>query len=1008
MLRKNFFKKRLIESVLLFLALVVALTIYPLTKNNANLANDQDIASNSNILYFPTINPGKDWQTTVGITNSECKCNQSKVNARLTAYGKDGLSLGVIKNVIRLRANKTKTFHPQTLPTNAESLRVESNGNLTCNAIFETRDGKKSEVIPAIKESSKQLDFPSLLSYDDLYIYKTITLLNPNTNPASVDIVALNKDGYEIDHTTLPALSSMESKTFSLVDVFDPSILKDLSTVRVNSDSNITGLQLVDYPGVDLVGLPALTTTSKGWTFPVITKGENLALWTQVGIFNPGENTASIKVEAFDINGNSLGIIDSRRLFSGVTYFFSIVDEMGGIIPNNTVSLKITADRPVCGYEVAGVVNGKGLAAAFGIPEENQTTVDIKITGTKDGDILNAYSMVKMGDGRLKSPKRSFVNKKWKDVIISHMTIDKTQTSNVRKITTSSISLDSEYSLPKPPFPVIFIHGLLGSDESWNEFKDFLESKGWSFGGVPTYKRSTKQVTSINSGDFYTLRFSNNQNLHFYQQGFELASIIKKVLNANAGVNKVILIGHSMGGLAAREYLQGLARFKENSSRISYSKDVAQLITIGTPHSGAELATLGDALWSKLKTMIKILYGIRININSAGVQDLNPDSEAFDSTSSTGLNNLKDNPIPTDIQYVSIIGTGATVVGTSQDGDGIVTAFSQDLSNLANTSGLTHQSTPIFISSCLRILYPNGCSIPDILPDDLCSITHICETSDYGVLLKILKQISLLTTNTTPTPSPTPSTTITPLPTPTPTTTTKPTPSPHATPSPTPKIAPSPTSAITPTPVSFKLAFPLLNRDAYDVKIISVFDHSMDNPGCPDNVVWACTNEKGTKKDEDEPPVSTSSGGSCPGEKLYSYKKSDEKPFIINGNYVGTEKTRASTLNYDGHTGYDFKTTDQNSTEECVDRVNNDTGERIPDGKCDSDGEKGFIDVLAAADGVAEVPGNSAYNTINIDHKNGYQTRYLHLYKRKVKRNCSAYFHSLPLRVSKNRQFAAK
>lgn len=369
MLIKHPLKKRLIKSVLLLMGLVIALTLYPLTKNNSNLANDQDIVSNSNILYLSTINPGKDWQTTISITNSECKCKQRRVNATLTAYDKDGLSLEVIKNVIRLRANKTKTFHSQTLPTDAESLRVESNGSIICNAIFKTRDGTKSEVVPAIKESSRQLDFPALLSYDDLYIYKTITLLNPNTNPASIDIVALDKDGYEIDLNDLPSLSSMESKTFSLVDIFDPRILKDLSTVRVNSDSNIIGLQLVDYPAVDLVGLPALTTTSKGWTFPIATKGENFDLWTKVGILNPCNNIANVIIEAFDTSSNSLGIIHSQTILPGVTYVINTanIDTIeGDAIPSNTAILKITSTQSVIGYEVIGVLNGSGLSAVMG------------------------------------------------------------------------------------------------------------------------------------------------------------------------------------------------------------------------------------------------------------------------------------------------------------------------------------------------------------------------------------------------------------------------------------------------------------------------------------------------------------------------------------------------------------------------------------------------------------------------------------------------------------------
>ena len=92
------------------------------------------------------------------------------------------------------------------LRISSKSLKIESNGNLIGNTIFKTKDGTKSEVVPAIEEPTSQLDFPALASYDDLYIYETITLLNPNMAHASVDIIALDKDGYEIDRNTISPL----------------------------------------------------------------------------------------------------------------------------------------------------------------------------------------------------------------------------------------------------------------------------------------------------------------------------------------------------------------------------------------------------------------------------------------------------------------------------------------------------------------------------------------------------------------------------------------------------------------------------------------------------------------------------------------------------------------------------------------------------------------------------------------------------------------------------------
>jgi len=402
-------KSLFLKTVLVFLGLATALTLSPFAKN-LNLANDQDTVSNLNILYFPAVKLGKDWHTNVSITNADCTCKQRRVNVTLTAYDKEGLSLDVVKDITSLRANKTKTIGAQTLPSGTKSLAIESDGNLIGNTIFKSTDGKKSEVILAIKEPASQLDFPALASYDDLYIYETITLLNPNRTPASVDIIALDKDGYEIDHDTLSPLSSMESRDITLVDIFNGSTLRNLSTVRVVSDNDIVGFQLVDYPEVDLVGLPALTTTSKAWTFPIVTKGENLELWTKVGILNPGNNTAYFTVEAFDSSNNSLGIVYNQKLFPGATYFLStknanIVDR---VISLNTAFLKVTSDQPISSYEIIGVLEGNGLTAALGIPGEDQTTVGFEITGSNDVNVLNAYPMVRFEDGGVKSMNGSF------------------------------------------------------------------------------------------------------------------------------------------------------------------------------------------------------------------------------------------------------------------------------------------------------------------------------------------------------------------------------------------------------------------------------------------------------------------------------------------------------------------------------------------------------------------------------------------------------------------------
>jgi pimeloyl-ACP methyl ester carboxylesterase len=65
----------------------------------------------------------------------------------------------------------------------------------------------------------------------------------------------------------------------------------------------------------------------------------------------------------------------------------------------------------------------------------------------------------------------------------------------------------------------------------------------------------------------------------------ELKSAIEFV-KATTGSSRVVLVGHGMGGLVARAYVQGLG-INPDSAAIAYDDDVAGVITIDAPHRGA-------------------------------------------------------------------------------------------------------------------------------------------------------------------------------------------------------------------------------------------------------------------------------------------------------------------------------------------------------------------------------------------------------------------------------------
>lgn len=152
-----------------------------------------------------------------------------------------------------------------------------------------------------------------------------------------------------------------------------------------------------------------------------------------------------------------------------------------------------------------------------------------------------------------------------------------------------------------PQYPIIFVHGLGSSGATWETMIKGLDNVGYLTGGrlraadsgpicywrddwkddadpsaylgaipsaIPDYKR------------YFAIDFTDSFDLSFYEQARQLKVVIDCV-KALTNTTKVSLVAHSMGGLASRFYLQSLA------GGAAYGSDVQRLITIGTPHNGA-------------------------------------------------------------------------------------------------------------------------------------------------------------------------------------------------------------------------------------------------------------------------------------------------------------------------------------------------------------------------------------------------------------------------------------
>lgn len=171
------------------------------------------------------------------------------------------------------------------------------------------------------------------------------------------------------------------------------------------------------------------------------------------------------------------------------------------------------------------------------------------------------------------------------------------------------------------------------------------------------------------------------------KQGYALGLVVADVL-AWTGADSVILLGHSMGGLAIREYLQrrlpnGTPRWWADPSAAG-GHGVAAAVTYGTPHQGSNTVNLGlfgcpdseatrDLRYSYVSTgeTAPYLYGGDEDIAAYWHND-DVNADGVEGGPVVGLNTgdpsgiySRDNPaipLPTDVAYTYIYSTTDWIV----------------------------------------------------------------------------------------------------------------------------------------------------------------------------------------------------------------------------------------------------------------------------------------------------------------------------------------------------------
>lgn len=311
------------------------------------------------------------------------------------------------------------------------------------------------------------------------------------------------------------------------------------------------------------------------------------------------------------------------------------------------------------------------------------------------------------------------------------------ETDYLNNIASSSIYINHEpWAAQNIPYPIIFIHGLIGANTTWNELISSMKSTyAWSYGGNMNFCLNYDQnlatankandyhdftnVAALYPDDYYTVNFdvnydgtpyinsANNQSNQsaIVKQGLAIRDAIRHVLQIT-GKDKVILVGHSMGGLAAREYLQNPSIWQEPN----VSHHVAKLLTIGTPHGGSNATDFhigifqGD-LSSEAVRDLRARYLISnqpgaylfngaenhdylndLPGNGYDFYNIDVNCNGIEGDYITGINEKQ---IPINMSYSCIIGVGDALGGDGipfTNGDGVVKEYNANINNYRNVS----------------------------------------------------------------------------------------------------------------------------------------------------------------------------------------------------------------------------------------------------------------------------------------------------------------------------------
>ncbi|MFD2521764.1 esterase/lipase family protein [Emticicia soli] len=180
--------------------------------------------------------------------------------------------------------------------------------------------------------------------------------------------------------------------------------------------------------------------------------------------------------------------------------------------------------------------------------------------------------------------------------------------------------LIASYPIRIHPAPFLMVHGLWSNGTPLRgSCFETLESE---LNNTSSYKINTN-VTETKL--FIQANYRNSNDATFISNSWVVPDYLNRLrgylLTEGYAVSKFDVLGHSMGGILARQYLQS----------VNYRNNIHKLITLNTPHSGSQMANF---LSNPVNTGDALCQFIR---------DIMTDNETLSACQSSAINDLKVN-----------------------------------------------------------------------------------------------------------------------------------------------------------------------------------------------------------------------------------------------------------------------------------------------------------------------------------------------------------------------------